>query len=432
MRAFLLSAAVAAHAAPAAPVLLTLNASLVAYAKEHSGEPPFARALAAVMAAGTAYLTEGPWSVVDANYTPPSGDMHDYTSFARYGWPCNSVAKFCSLPTPDGCNLTSGLPWFLCDGVVNPYSDLSGNGARLFKTNDAVQALAAAYTFSGDARFAARAALIARAWYVTPATRMNPNLRFAQSLPPADGEWFGVMDLTTNFARVLDALTLIWGSGAWTAADEAGLVEWCTELVAWLETSKAGRNESQQSNNHQTHYRSVTAACKLRAGDARGAAAVLLGALEPPPAGGANAPLGVQVWADGELPAEQIRTNSLGYFNFDLTALFWLGQMSRAAPIAALGTVPDVLTYVTRANASSIRGVVDFLAPFVAGKSWPWQNIDNWTWTQAGAFENLRRAAHAWGDARYAALADALPGDWAEQTSVLWWPWPLVAGGGGP
>jgi hypothetical protein len=165
-------------------------------------------------------------------------------------------------------------------------------------------------------------------------------------------------------------------------------------------------------------------------GNVSWAAAVLRSALAPPPAGNPHAPLAVQVWADGQLPAEEARTNSVGYVGMDLLGLLRLGVASRYPPLAAAG-LPDVLTYTAPANRSSIAGAARYMVPFATGAArWPHANIGNATF--AGYFEAYRRAAHAgWADAdALGAVSGALVGGAAagvnRSVAALLWPWPLV------
>lgn len=55
----------------------------------------------------------------------------------------------------------------------------------LFTLGLAVPALAAAYSLTGESRYADHAALHLRAWFVDPATRMMPAMDFAQTAPRA-------------------------------------------------------------------------------------------------------------------------------------------------------------------------------------------------------------------------------------------------------
>jgi hypothetical protein len=415
---FVLSSAALATAT-VTPPLLTLNATLldITRVRLKSGDVAALTALAGVQAAADAVLSAGPWSVVDGTIMPPSGDMHDYMSYGRYYWPCNKNP--CGIQTV--CNVSTGLPWISCDGMPNAASANATDGWRLGALYATVGKLAAAYAFTGNATYAQHVALVARAWFVTPATRMNPNANFAEGFPGvALSESWGTMDVSCFFSTFLDDIVLIAPSGAWTADDQAGLVAWCSEWKLWLISSPLALGEAKWYNNHQTYYDIALVSAALWSGDTATAAACLLGALEPPPTGNINASIGVQIWADGELPAEQARTNSIGYFGWDLRALFTLGQQSRA-----IEGVPNVLEYVSSANHSSIRGAVDFVVPYARGeKVWPWLNIQNATWASAGFYETFAKAAHAgWPLAdEYAALALALPGRSPIDVAILYWP----------
>jgi hypothetical protein len=52
----------------------------------------------------------GPWTVVDKERVPPSGDKHDYLSLAPYWWPSRPKTP----ENPLGC------PYVQRDGVLNP------------------------------------------------------------------------------------------------------------------------------------------------------------------------------------------------------------------------------------------------------------------------------------------------------------------------
>ncbi len=64
-----------------------LNASHLAYVKQHLSAPTYAQAYQALRKQAGHDLQMKPVSVMDKNYIPSSGSKHDYVSLARYAWP---------------------------------------------------------------------------------------------------------------------------------------------------------------------------------------------------------------------------------------------------------------------------------------------------------------------------------------------------------
>jgi hypothetical protein len=105
------------------------------------------------------------FSVVDKPVAPPGGDKHDYMSQAPYFWP--------DPGRPDG------KPYMRKDGVRNPEIDRITDHRAIDGLVANTQTLGLAYYFSGDERYAEKAAALLRAFYLDPATRMNPHLQYA-------------------------------------------------------------------------------------------------------------------------------------------------------------------------------------------------------------------------------------------------------------
>ncbi len=162
-----------------------------------SGDEKLGKALKALCDDADASLEAGPFSVMDKPFTPPSGDKHDYVSVGPYWWPDPKKED--------------GLPYIRKDGEVNPERSKYDNVGMGQVTRHATT-LAYAYWFTGDELYAAHAAKLVRAWYMDPATRMNPNLNFGQAIPGrTKGRGIGIID-TTHLPRLLDAAQLLKGS----------------------------------------------------------------------------------------------------------------------------------------------------------------------------------------------------------------------------
>ncbi len=111
----------------------------------------------------------GPYSVMEKEDVAASGDKHDYLSYARYWW-----------PNPD---TKDGLPYVRRDGRTN--EDLLARGDRvpIGKMYDDLETLALAGYLFGEDRYAQHAAKLVRTWFLDPATKMNPHLRYGQAVP---------------------------------------------------------------------------------------------------------------------------------------------------------------------------------------------------------------------------------------------------------
>lgn len=226
------------------PPLLVHNATLIAASRARitARDPAALLAAAAAERWAEESLSLGPWSVTQCPHPPPSGDAHAYYSIAKYYWPCNGRPVGCNA-APAACN-ASGLPWVDCDGLVNPITNEFAL-PRVANFTSTLAVLAAGFTWTGRVDFAERAAVLVRAWFLDAATRMLPNMAFAQAEPGSnDGSHWGIIELSTNFvAAVLDSVALIAPSGAWTAADHAQLLSWLRDFDAWLRDSALGQQE---------------------------------------------------------------------------------------------------------------------------------------------------------------------------------------------
>jgi hypothetical protein len=337
--------AVAPAAPPAtlAPATLAIDGGFLATAKAH----PSAEVLAAVNAEADKAMSEGPFAVTDKKETPPSGDKHDYMSLAPYWWP-NPATK-------------DGLPYIRHDGEVNPDRHKVPDDANFNHLENAVHALGLGYYFTGKEEYAARATLLLRTWFLDPATRMNPNLNYAQAvLGVNDGRGTGLIDVR-GIPRILDGITLIEGSPSLTKEDREGLRKWFTQYLDWLRNSKNGRDESDAKNNHGSWYDQQITGIALFLGEKELARKVAETA--------ETKRIAFQIQPDGSEPLELARTKSFSYSVFNLTALEQLAQEDRLTGV-------NLWSYKAQ-NGASIRAALDYLLPYAEGtKQWTHQALN--------------------------------------------------------
>lgn len=322
-----------------------------------------------------AALDHAPYTVVDKTMTPASGDRHDYMSMGPYWWPDPSK--------PDG------LPYVRRDGRVNPERDGDGfDVTDLEKLSQDVQALALAHYFTGDRRYADKAAQMVRVWFLDPATRMNPNFDHGQAVPGrVPGRAEGVID-AHRLARVVESVGLLEPTGALTPDELDGLKVWFGDLVEWMATSPIGREERVARNNHGLYYDTLITHFALFAGLDDVARAVSERA--------AADRLDAQIAPDGSWPHELARTRSLHYSTWTMTAAFDLADEARCVDV-------DLWNHRSP-DGQSLRGATDFLAGWAGREQdWPWPELDK-TETQS-LYEVLLRAAWEWNDPAYAAKA---------------------------
>lgn len=339
-------------------------------------------------------LRAGPFTVTAKQRMPPSGDKRDYMSTGPYWWPDSTKPN--------------GLPYIRRDGQVNQELRRDSDVLRWYALVDAVEKLAYAYYFTDDAKYADRAALLLRTWFIDPATRMNPHLRYGQAIPGVvEGRGIGIID-TRDLGRLTDAVSLISTAPAWTATDQTALRAWLASYLDWLATSDHGRDEADEANNHGTWYDVQVVALSLFLDDTARARTVAENAR--------TARIASQIDSAGRQPLELARTRSLHYSVENLEAMTRLAEMARHVGVD--------LWHWRAPNGAGIRKAIDFVAPYAdAAIRWPGQQI---TRESDDLFLPLLLRAHAaYGDARYRDLLTKLPAGTATHRVHLLYPAPL-------
>jgi hypothetical protein len=361
-----------AQAAPSQ--FYTYDPAELALAKQRvaAHDPLYAASYDSLMKQADAALAHASYSVVDKSLAPASGDKHDFFSFGPYWWPDPGKKD--------------GLPYIRKDGLHNPASSTDATDAvRIGRFSHDVNVLALAWYFTGGQKYADKAGELARAWFLAPATCMNPNLDYGQAIPGRlDGRGIGIITSRT-LIDVMDSLALIQPTGALSDVENDGVRAWYRAYLNWLLTSRNGFEESNAHNNHGTWYSAQVVAYALYTGQPDVARRELeIAKIRRIPG---------QIDREGKLVAELERTRPSGYVNFALEAFGDLGRY---------GELTGINLWSQAEDAHTIEGGYRFVARYVNGEKWPYAEIDAKEGSPDGvnrhAMQNMLAAARAYPD----------------------------------
>lgn len=262
--------------------------------------------------ANTAYRNDSVYSVVikPKSKMPPSGNVHDYMSLARYYW-----------RNPDS---EDGLPYVRHDGKPNPDMDSVWDYRLLRKVFRDCYYMAHGYFWTGEPRYAEKIVYRVKEWFLDEATYMNPNLKYGSLIFGTEmGRAEGVLDMFKVFA-MFDALKMIEGSAAMRAEPQLipDLQRWFTSYLEWIDASPESTQERNARNNHGTYF-TVQYISILE----------FLGRDEEATAMAEDAKVrrvGSQIRRDGAQPHETIRPVSYFYSTFNLQGLMMLSMQAES------------------------------------------------------------------------------------------------------
>jgi hypothetical protein len=328
-----------------------------------------------VLSAADRYLSEQPVTVTAARSERSSGGPHDFFSEGDYWWP--------DPKDPGG-------PYIQRDGMTNP-DNFVEHRRFLMRLSVQVPALTAAWRITGARRYADHAVRHLQAWFVDDATRMNPNLQYAQAIHGRfTGRGTGIID-TIHLVEVARAVKLLE-----RRADLSAVKQWFAEYVAWMTTHPYGLAERDAKNNHGTCWVMQVAEFARLTGNSDMSAYCrerFRKVLAPE-----------QIAADGSFPQELRRTKPYGYSIFNLEAMATVCQI--------LSTAEDNLWAFELADGRGMGRAMEFLVPYIRDKSkWPHppdvMYYQEWPMRQA----SLLFAGLALGRAEYVELWKTLPAD---------------------
>ena len=323
-----------------------------------------------------ALLIMKPVSVMDKASTPVSGSKHDYMSQAPYFWYDSTKPN--------------GLPYMRRDGVRNPEINKITDHKFLADLENASRILSLAFYFTAEEKYADKAAALLRYWFFNEASKMNPNLEYAQAVPGVNnGRGIGIIE-TRSLTGIADAVGLLRGSKSWTENDTRQLRQWYSQYLNWLLTSKNGNDEHAAKNNHGTWFSVQAIDFALFTGDEQ---------LAKQLAEESKTRFDSQVTKEGKQPLELERTNALGYSTMNLRGWFDLATLAEQTGV-------DTWHY-KNANGASLQTALDWLAPYALGKkSWTYQQISKYNSTDI--YPLLIRAADKLKDQHYLVYANEI------------------------
>ncbi|KAI0649839.1 chondroitin AC/alginate lyase [Trametes meyenii] len=310
------------------------------------------------------YAEKGPWTVTNKSVTPPSGDKHDYMSWAPYSWPdCSSVGNTTELSPEE---VWTTCPYVTKDGQFNPDGRLINDVGAFQDFSDAVLYNALAWAIKGNAAYSSNVAKFVKAWFIDADTAMNPNLNYAQMKRGPDGQvgqHTGVLDLKCMSKLVSGVLILREGKASeWTSELDSQLTNWTTSYINWLTTAQIALEEEAADNNHGTFYYNQLAALQVLVGDKDGAKQTLEKYF--------TTQYKWQIAANGDQPLETARTRPYHYRAYNLAAMITNAKIG------------DYIGYnawnFTTSNGTTIQSALDYAITQSAGKetaSELWPNV---------------------------------------------------------
>ena len=289
----------------------------------------------------SAYWDTAPISVTSSSCQRSEGGVHDFYSEGDYWWP--------DPENPDG-------PYVRRDGMSNP-DNFSDHRHAMIRMNRIVGAMASAFVLTGEDKYVEQAMNHLRSWFISPDTRMNPNMLYSQAIKGREtGRGIGIID-GLHLAEVAQSIYVMQGSAAISSKDLYALKQWFKSFLTWISSHPYGKSEMVHPNNHGTCWALQAAAYAKLTGDeetfkfcAERFSTVLLPA---------------QMGPDGSFPLELERTKPYGY------SLFNLDAMSVLVQILSEGE-KDFWTYTTDDGRTMKLGL-EFMYPYVIDKSsWPY------------------------------------------------------------
>jgi hypothetical protein len=339
-----------------------------------------------ILRASNEYLTAPPITITASSSPRSKGGKHDYFSEADYWW-------------PDPKN--PGGPYIERDGYSDP-TNFNDHRLALIRLSLIVPALTAAWLITQDKRYAVRAAVHLRAWFLDADTRMNPSLDYAQAVwGHSPGRSYGIID-TLHLVEVTRAARHLEAAQAMTQAESSGVREWFTEYLLWMRASTNGQAEEAAKNNHGTCWTVQAAAFAAYIGNENAMSLCRARFREL---------LTEQMAEDGSFPLELARSKPYNYSLFDLDMLAMVCVIASASGASPSGATNNLWQFALP-HGNVYKKAVDFLFPFIEDKSkWPYAHDVEYFDDLPNRRPSLLFAGLAYREPKYIALWRTLPAD---------------------
>jgi len=294
-----------------------------------------------VLADAQRYLAQPPRTITSVRASRSAGGLHDYFSEGDYWWP--------NPKNPNG-------PYVRRDGESNP-ANFTAHRDLLIRLSLQMPALTAAWLLTKKREYADHAIAHLRAWFVTPATRINPDLEYAQAIHGiTTGRSIGIID-TVHLVEVAQAALVLERAGLLAGGDQRGTRAWFAAYLDWLTTSKHGQQECDAKNNHGSCWLLQAAGFATYTGNhaVRDDCRTRLKTILFPQ----------QIAPNGSFPLELARTKPYSYSLFNLDILGMSAQV--------LSTPEDNLWTYQLPDGRGLQACFRFMVPYIEDKkSWPY------------------------------------------------------------
>ncbi|MCL1821800.1 MAG: alginate lyase family protein [Prolixibacteraceae bacterium] len=308
---------------------------------------------------------------VAAKKNVPSGvSPNDYLTFPPYWWPDSASHN--------------GLPYIRRYNEINPAHD--SDYRQLEMMVQRVCTLSLAWFFSGEKKYAAAAAGQLRVWFIDPRTRMNPNLRYAQSIPGRrEGRAAGIVE-AQSLASLVDAVLLLNASKAIHEDDFEKIKEWFVGYFNGLCNSQQGSDVENFPNGNALSYDFQVIAIADFLGDSQFVVNKLAQIFPR---------IDKMIDATGKQPAELRREESFSNSVANIDNFFNIGEIGLKYGV-------DIFSYKNEAGTPALQSALDFLCGYLGNSnSWQWLQTDNWETAENSLGLLIRRAGRYFGNTEY-------------------------------